>query len=160
MKAYKGSYNGKCESLTYEVGKTYTFNGTVNMCNQGFHFCPKAKDVLTYYPYNKDFVLFEVEAEPLEIKGNKAVTDKIKILRRVPKKEYKELLGIELDANGNLIWCKDSDGYEESWKYDAKGNLIWHKDSIGYEESWKYDAKGNKVWYKNSNGYEWSITID
>jgi len=39
MIAYKATYNLKCETITYEVGKTYTFNGKLIMCDQGFHFC-------------------------------------------------------------------------------------------------------------------------
>ena len=61
MKAYKATRNMKCESITYEIGKTYTFNGKLIMCKQGFHFCKKAIDVLRWYSYNKDFMLLEID---------------------------------------------------------------------------------------------------
>ena len=32
MKGYKAKYNMKCESLTYEVGKTYKIS-SMKMCN-------------------------------------------------------------------------------------------------------------------------------
>jgi len=35
MKAYKATRNMKCKSITYEIGKTYTFNGKLIMCEQG-----------------------------------------------------------------------------------------------------------------------------
>ena len=140
MKGYKATYNMKCESLTYEVGKTYKIS-SMKMCNHGFHFCQKAIDVLTYYPPKKDFILLEIEAKGnIETNANKSVTDEITILRIIPKAKYKDLLGIELDDKGNLIYQKDSYGNEYHWKY-------------------KYDDKGNKIYEKDSNGNEWTIQI-
>jgi len=48
MKAYKASYDEKCETLTYEVDKTYTFNGQLQLCSKGFHFCKELKDVFNH----------------------------------------------------------------------------------------------------------------
>jgi len=39
MKAYKATKNLKCQTITYEVGKTYTFKCELKMCEQGFHYC-------------------------------------------------------------------------------------------------------------------------
>ena len=156
MKAYKGSYNGKCKGKTFEVGKTYTHDEKIEMCKSGFHFCLNAIDVLQYYPYKKDFVLFEIEVKDGNFitEGNKSVTKSFKVLRKVPKKEYEKLLQIKLDSKGKVIWYKDSNGFELNWKYDSKGKVIWYKDSTGFEQNWKYDSKGNQIWYKNSNGFE------
>ena len=60
MKAYKATLNMKCRDLTYEVDKTYTYNGIIKLCKSGFHFCKKAKDTLNYYKYEKDFILLEI----------------------------------------------------------------------------------------------------
>jgi len=49
MKAYKATYNMTCRDVKYEVGKTYTYNGELIMCEKGFHFCKKAIDTLNYY---------------------------------------------------------------------------------------------------------------
>ena len=40
---------------------------------------------------------------------------------------------IKYDANGNMIYYKNSDGFEEWWDYDTNGNVIHHKDSNGTE---------------------------
>ena len=105
MTGYKASYNGKCKILTYEVGKTYAFNGTLKMCSQGFHFCKELKNVFNYYDRNNNLVVFEVEALGEVINENdKSVTDKIKIIRIIDKKEYQEFLPIkEYDKNAKVI---------------------------------------------------------
>ena len=160
MKGYKVTYNMKCESLTYEVGKTYKIS-SMKMCKYGFHFCQKAIDVLKYYPPKKDFVLLEIEAKGnVETKDDKSVTDEITILRIIPKKEYKDLLGIELDDKGNLIYEKDSLGREYHWKYDDKGNIVYYKNSNCDEHYWKYDDKGNKIYQKDSYGKECHYKYD
>ncbi len=132
MKGYKATKNMKCLTLTYEVGKTYSIDNT-SMCNFGFHFCEKMSDVLDYYSFGEDFVLLEVEAlGEVERKGNKSLTDKLKVIRVVHKDEYVGFPVKEYDTNGNLIHY-NSDGYEEWKEYDTNGNLIHHKDSSGGE---------------------------
>ena len=37
-------------------------------------------------------------------------------------------------------------------KYDANGNLIYSKDSNGFEEWFEYDKNNNCIHYKNSGG--------
>ena len=176
MKAYKASYKGKCRELTYEVGKTFSID-KFELCKHGFHFCENMNDVIKYYPYNNDFVLFEVEAlGQIITEGNKSVTNKLKIIRIVPKEEYTfELPLHEYDQNNNLIHYKDPNGNEEWKEFDQNNNLIHYKYSNGYEywneydqnnnlihckdsygiEYWKeYDQNNNCIHYKYSNGYE------
>ena len=120
-KAYKATNNMKCKTLTYEVGKTYTFNGKIKMCSTGFHFCKKAKDVLKYYKHNKDFKLLEIEVLGKTVNNNdKSVTNKLKVLRVIPEKEHLSLLGIECeyDKNNNKIKEVCPDG--ETWTIDIK----------------------------------------
>jgi hypothetical protein len=57
----------------------------------------------------------------------------------------------EFDNNGNLIYHKDSGGFESRYKYDLNGNEIYYKDSTGYEEWFGYDSNGNEIHYKNLN---------
>ena len=157
MKAYKATNNMKCQTLTYEVGKTYTFNGKLKMCSMGFHFCTNPKDVLGYYGFNKDFALMEIEVLGEVItKDDKSVTNKLKVTKVFTQEEIILLLDIvnEYDEKGNQIHLKDSKGCEEWNEYDEKGNQIHHKDFKGYE-CWKeYDEKGNLIYYKDSYGYE------
>jgi YD repeat-containing protein len=159
MRAYKASYSGKCKKITYEVGKTYTFKGQIKMCCDGFHFCINPQDVLTYYPYNKDLVIFEIEVDGNYItQGDKSVTNSFKIIRKITEDEYPTLLDIQVDSKGNLIWQKDR-GYECHYKYDSDGNRIWSKDSCGCEWSYEYDSNGNLIW-KRSSDFEWNFKYD
>ena len=162
MKAYKATSNLRCKSITYELGKAYTFKGKLEMCSQGFHFCQTPKDTLTYYTFNKDFVLMEIEVLGEVItKNNKSVTDKFKVSKVLSTEETNKLLDIiaEYDKKGNLIHNKDSSGNEYWYEYDKKGNLIHYKDSNGDEYWNEYDEKSNLIHHKDSNGDEWAIEI-
>ena len=40
-----------CRDYQYEVGKTFEHEGKIELCSEGFHFCPKDPlDVFRYYP--------------------------------------------------------------------------------------------------------------
>ena len=41
---------------------------------------------------------------------------------------------MKYDENGNEIYKKDSNGYEDWTEYDTKGNIIHLKDNGGYEK--------------------------
>jgi YD repeat-containing protein len=153
MKAYKASYNGVCLGFKYEVGETYEMED-IEMCKRGFHACNRMLNTLFYYEYRINFVLFEVELLGKIIeKGDKVVTDKIKIVRVVPPEEYD---GFKVDDRGNIIYMKEADGYEHWYEYNARNKWIYHKTSSGYEEWNEYDERNNKrIYIKNSSGFEW-----
>lgn len=109
VRGFKGSYGGVCHrDFKFEVGQTYEHQAPIKICNSGFHFCRKMGDVFDFYsPYGfsfttferaEDFVMFEVEATQKTIHGihstnrQKSVTSKIKIIREVPRSEYKALI--------------------------------------------------------------------
>ena len=68
MKGYKG-FNSKLQCapvgkvFQYEVGKTYTHDGPVSLCNQGFHFCEHPLDTWNYYAPLSDSRYAEVDAD-------------------------------------------------------------------------------------------------
>jgi hypothetical protein len=92
-KGYKGFkiFGDKmiCRDMEYKVGETYTLEGELIICENGFHFCEHLVQCFEYYDF-EDFNTFcEVEAigdvvyeEPTK---HKAATNKIKIIKVLDK---------------------------------------------------------------------------
>ena len=59
----------------------------------------------------------------------------------------------KFDENGNEIYFKDNDGYEE-W-YDSNGNMNHSRCNNGYEYWAEYDSKGKEIHTWDTDGYEW-----
>jgi len=58
----------------------------------------------------------------------------------------------EYDFNGNIIYYKDSNGFE--YWYDSNGKVIHYKNSDGYEQWYEYASNGNIIHWWNSKGIE------
>ena len=153
MKAYKATYNMKCMAITYEVGKTYTFNGKLIMCEKGFHFCLNAVDTLKYYSFTPEFQLLEIDVlSELITNEDKSITDKFKVIRVIPQKERDELLNITTDSNNNKIKEVYSNGETYTCEYDSNNNLIKEVYPNGKTLTWEYDSNNNKIKQVNPNG--------
>lgn len=76
-----------CRGFKYKVGKTYEFDGEIELCEKGFHFCEKIVDCFRYYDsIHARFA--KVEALGKVIKSyddSKCVTDKIRIIEEIPR---------------------------------------------------------------------------
>ena len=92
MKAYKGfnmNESGQliCRDMVYEVGKTYKYEGQIELCNSGYHACENFMDVLNYYPYWKGKIkYYEVECNGEIIKSgadSKIVCSEITLLEEL-----------------------------------------------------------------------------
>lgn len=72
-------------------------------------------------------------------------------MKKLVKKKYtKAVSGIivltELyDKKGNIIFSKNIDGYEQSWKYNENNLLSEYSDSDGYNASYKYTEITHRV---------------
>ena len=96
MKGYKGlDADFKCRGFQYEVGKEYEID-EISLCKRGFHFCKKMADVFSYYG-SIDCRYAEVEAVGEIIEGDdKCVTDKIRIIKEIPRRE-----AVDMSNSGN-----------------------------------------------------------
>lgn len=69
MKGYKGfNKDMKCLDMQYEIGKTFTYAGTVSLCNRGLHFCEHPLDILSYYRPNDGSIYSEVVGDDVSKK--------------------------------------------------------------------------------------------
>lgn len=155
MKGYKATYDMKCRGFKYEVGKTYTHDGELILCESGFHFCQRPQDILEYYDFWDTFTVLEVEALGEVItKGDKSVTNCIKILRVVPREEWEFFDGAHIqfkDEAGKILWKRG---------YDSKFRVIHLWNCSGWEWWAEYDDNDNRTYYKSSDGREWWKEFD
>ena len=92
MKAFKGFYVNEsgqlvCQDMVYEPGKTYKYEGRIELCARGYHACENFMDVLNYYHYEKGKIkYYEVECNGGIIKsayGSKFVCSEITLLEEL-----------------------------------------------------------------------------
>ena len=82
------------------------------------------------------------------------ITYEIENGKKIKVKTYDNGSVYKYDANGNVIYYKNSDG-DEAWsEYDKNGNMIHFKNSDGYEQWFEYDTNGNCIYFKDSDGVE------
>jgi len=157
MIGYKATYNGWCLGQFYEVGQTYTLNGELVMCVNGFHFCQDLFDIFNYYPPNKNLKVFKVESlEDTITNDDKSIANKLKILEEVNLSNLKlEKNGkkYEFNSNGKLSEYLMVDGYWEKYEYDEESNLIKREDSDGCWSKYEYDENKNRIKFEDSTGY-------
>ena len=149
MKGFKATYNMECLDQTYEVGETYEVEH-LKICHSGFHFCQRQVDTIRYYHYSKEFILLEVEAlGKVVTEDDKSVTNRIKILRVVPKEEYDFAT---FDDRGNMISKTYPNGDKYSYEYDDRNNKISKTYPNGDKYSYEYDDRNNKISVTYPNG--------
>ena len=106
MKGYKFMESDMtCLGFQYEVGKEYSLDNKLGICENGFHFCKNPFNCLYYYGNIKgDKRLFLVEALGEVItEDDKSVTNKIRILE--------EIIDIEKFFDENI------NNFEVDWDY-------------------------------------------
>jgi hypothetical protein len=147
-----------CRGFQYKVGETFVHNGDIEMCGSGFHFCRKASDCFSYYDFNSNNKVAEVEAIGLdETRGDKSVTDKIKIVREI---KWMELLTIVNEGNNCTGLCNSGDynsGDHNSGDYNSgdhnSGNYNSGNWNSGDHNSGNYNSGYYNSGYYNSGNY-------
>ena len=98
------------DDTVYEVGKTYTVEGEIKICENGYHFCKKCVDVYDYY--NKSCRICEVNVTgAVQTQGNKSVGRRLKILRELTADEISSLCnsGNRNSGNRNSGYCNTTE---------------------------------------------------
>ena len=109
MKGYKAFLSDMTtkhgDNTVYEVGKTYTVEGEVRICENGYHFCKKCVDVYDYY--SKPCRICEVSVTgAVQTQGNKSVGRRLKILRELTADEISSLCN---SGNRNSGYCNTTE---------------------------------------------------
>jgi len=84
--------NLKCRDFQFEIGKTYIAEGEIELCGNGFHFYQDTKYIFNYYDNCEKTRICLVECENFILGHDKAVCQKITILRELSYQEICELL--------------------------------------------------------------------
>ena len=101
MKAYKVfNSDWTCRGFQFGIGKTYTHEGDISLCNAGFHACKQVAYCFDYYSFDPNNKVAEVEllGKVIGEDDNKQVTDKIKIVRELT---WDEMLQLANTGKGN-----------------------------------------------------------
>ena len=131
MKGYKAFNNDMTtnhgDNTVYEVGKTYTVEGEVRICENGYHFCKKCVDVYDYY--SKPCRICEVSVTgAVQTQGNKSVGRRLKILRELTADEISSLCnsGDCNSGNRNSGDCNSGDWNSGDWNSGDWNSGDWN----------------------------------
>lgn len=123
MKGYKVfNSDWTCRGFQFEVGKVFEEDVTTNWCDKGFHFCTKASDCFSYYDFDPNNKVAEVEVLG-EIDSNdkdsKCCTNKIKIVREINWQEVLELVNLGKACTGLCNSGDYNSGNRNSGDYNS-----------------------------------------
>lgn len=155
MKGYKG-FNSDltCRGFQYEIGKEYEFDGEIEVCNNGFHFCKNIIDVKEYYNITEDDIkLCEIEATgEIKEEEDKCVTNKIKIIREISKEEM-YILGNEGKENrglGNIGNYNTGDRNTRDWNI---GDMNTGCCNTGNRNTGNWNTGNRNTGYSNAGNW-------
>ena len=103
MKGYKVfNPDWTCRDFQYEVGKSYEMDKAPICCEEGFHFCVKLVDCFSYYDFNPENKVAEIETygEVDTDDNSKYCTNKIKIVRELSWEEVLRMVNTGKDNTG------------------------------------------------------------
>ena len=150
-KGYKAFDTGMtCRGFQYEVGKTYTHTGEVELCNGGFHFCESAADIFEYYKFNEEesevcrINAYDTKGSKIISGDNKSVCAKIKV---VEKLTWQQVL-VEVNQGKNNTGRSNS-GYSNSgdWNSGNRNSGDWNS---GDSNSGDSNSGNSNSGYMNS----------
>ena len=163
---YKATYNYKCRGQLYEIGQEYKIYEKPILCEKGFHYCKKAKDVLIYYAmHEKGFKLLEIEdLSPDTISDvNKSCSNHIKILREISDPdEIMFLLGKNSTCDETIgkVTIKYLNGSWEEYTYNEFDKILIFKNSYGAWYKNTYNESGQKLTFEASFGHWYKYTYN
>lgn len=145
VKGYKGfNQDLTCRGFQYEIGKTYEYDGDIELCSQGFHFCRKLQDV--HYFYNlKESRICEIKADGKIIDDDKkSVCARISIIRELSREEIAAAVNTGKDNTGVF-----NSGYGNSGNSNSGDDNSGNSNS-GARNSGKWNSGNGNSGNRNS----------
>ena len=162
MKGYK-AFNSDltCRGYQFEIGKEYTHDGKIAVCESGFHFCKSLADCYQFYPMSEDTRICKVEAtgDVITEDNVKYCTNKIKILSEVSKPRVKSNLsesssgycnsGNRNSGNWNSGYCNSGDCNSGNWNSGNRNSGNWNSGNRN-SGNWNSGDRNSGNW---NSGY-------
>ena len=157
MKGYKVfNSDWTCRGFQFEVGKVFEEDVTPVCCDKGFHFCTKASDCFSYYKFDPNNKVAEVEALG-EIDSNdedsKCCTNKIKIVREINWQEVLELVNLGKACTG---LCNSGNRNSGDWNSGDCNSGDWNSGNRNSGD-WNSGDCNSGDWNSgNRNSGDWN----
>jgi hypothetical protein len=90
----------KCRDYQFKKGEWHEAKGRIEMCENGFHFHEDKNNLFTYYDFNDNIQVAEVEAIDVQTGDDKSVCRKIKIVKVLTKSTLMKLVNSGKDNVG------------------------------------------------------------
>ena len=124
MKAYKGfNSDMTCRGFQFEIGKTYTHDGEIKLCESGFHSCEAPLDVFNFYPPTALFAEVELDGVSEETHNQ----DTKRVSKSLTVKAAIDIAGL---VKAQIEWCS-----KKSDVTIAKGNSSTAASSGDYSKA-------------------------
>ena len=138
-----------CRGFQYKIGKEYTLEDELVICESGFHFCENPFYCLEYYDnIEGDKRLFLVETLGEVINGNnKSVTNKIKIVEEI--KDIEKFFDENID-NFDVDW-----GYIPQYQKLSEEFIEKHIDKVYWNNISQYQKLSEEFIEKHCDKVYW-----
>ena len=140
-----GTYHTKHgdTSLEYEIGKEYSMEGDLKMCDNGYHVCYDPINTRKYYDLENTIVFkITVEGSTIITEGNKSCTHKYKLLER---------LNGNININNNILYWKDG----KLHRLDGPAIIYANGDQEWYVEGKRHRLDGPALIRANRDQVWW-----
>ena len=150
VKGFKGfNQDLTCRGFQYEIGKTYEYNGEIELCSSGFHFCRKLQDVHQFYDLKTSRICEIVADGKIEDDGIKSVCARIRIIRELSREEIDAAVNTGKDNTGFFNSGNGNSGNGNSGDGNS-GNGNSGNGNSGYRNSGDGNSGNGNSGYRNS----------
>ena len=132
------------------IGEIYEMDGEIEICERGFHYCPKLVNCFNYYGFNSDNKVAEIEilGDIKDDGGDKEVTNKFKIIRELSWHEVLELVNV---GSGNT-----GDRNSGSWNSGSGNSGDWNSGNRNSGNGNSGDGNSGDRNSGNRNSGDWN----